>query len=63
MDRGSLAGYSLWGHKELGMTERLGTHTEQSDPQSVPESSCQATFLGWPLWVFGPASLQTGAPM
>ena len=22
----SLAGYSLWGHKELGMTEQLSTH-------------------------------------
>ena len=25
--QGSLVGYSLWGHKELDMTERL-THTE-----------------------------------
>ena len=24
----SLAGYSSWGHKELGMTERLSTYTE-----------------------------------
>ena len=23
----SLAGYSPWGHKDLGMTERLSTHT------------------------------------
>ena len=24
---GSLAGYSLWGHEELDMTEHTGTHT------------------------------------
>ena len=27
MERGSLVGYSSWGHKELDTTEQLSTHT------------------------------------
>ena len=34
MDRGSLAGYSLWGHKESYMTERL-THTRTNTQTST----------------------------
>ena len=53
----SLAGYSLWGHKESDTTERLSTHTHnnnkvynkcnmlESSPNHLPTTSPWKTYL------------------
>ena len=51
------------GPQRVGHNEQLSMHTELSEPQTEPESSCQATFLGWPLWVFVQLVYKSGSHM
>ena len=37
----SMAGYSLWGHKELDMTEQLSTHTPYVSYRASSQKACR----------------------
>jgi len=46
----SLAGYSLWGHKELDKTEQLITHTYRRIIASYYNIGTKVNFLPWVLY-------------